>query len=351
MTNLRASSALHPRARNALVPILSVVLVALQEIFRRGGGYAVLSDDPSSLLTLQGITGVLLDGSGAAALFGASCVGLFLAVFLCGSNALRSGLIAGALAAVALGPGAAHWLSTYASAELAGMIAYAATFGAGWAVITLPLAGRIRTRRPHLPGGDAARSALVSTRALFFAIIILFEAWMIGRICVDVSTADYLVALTSGRVDALWLPTLLFVAASGVAFATGTSWGTMSILLPNVVGLAAAVGAEHEIGSLGLVIACIGAVLEGAIFGDHCSPISDTTVLSSVASASDHVDHVRTQAPYALLVAAVAIAAGYIPALALDFWSFPLALVTGLAALLATLLLFGSSADPRDDPV
>jgi Na+/H+ antiporter NhaC len=125
----------------------------------------------------------------------------------------------------------------------------------------------------------------------------------------------------------------------------------MSILLPNVVGLAAAVGAEHEIGSLGLVIACIGAVLEGAIFGDHCSPISDTTVLSSVASASDHVDHVRTQAPYALLVAAVAIAAGYIPALALDFWSFPLALVTGLAALLATLLLFGSSADPRDDPV
>ncbi len=91
-----------------------------------------------------------------------------------------------------------------------------------------------------------------------------------------------------------------------------------------------------------MVVVCIGAVLEGSIFGDHCSPISDTTVLSSVASASDHVDHVRTQAPYALLVAAIAILTGYLPSLAFPFWSFPLALATALAAMLATLFLLGS---------
>ncbi len=341
MTELRASSDIAPRARNALIPILAVVLVAMQEIFRRGGGYAVLADDPASLLTLPGITGVLLDGSGASALFSASCVGLFLTLFLSGSNGLRGGLVAGVVAAVALGPPLEGELAAYLGEGLAGPLAYAGPFVAGWALVGWPL-GLWRTRRGHLLGRDAARAALVSTRALTIAIIILFEAWMIGRVCVDVSTADYLVALTSGRVDALWLPTLLFVAASGVSFATGTSWGTMSILLPNVVGLAAAVGAQHEIGSLGLVVVCIGAVLEGSIFGDHCSPISDTTVLSSVASASDHIDHVRTQAPYALLVAAIAILTGYLPSLAFPFWSFPLALATGLGAMLATLLLLGS---------
>ena len=236
MTELRASSDIAPRARNALIPILAVVLVAMQEIFRRGGGYAVLADDPARLLILPGITGVLLDGSGASALFSASCVGLFLTLFLSGSNGLRGGLVAGVVAAVALGPTLEGELAAYLGEGLAGPLAYAGPFVAGWALVGWPL-GLWRTRRGHLPGRDAARAALVSTRALTIAIIILFEAWMIGRVCVDVSTADYLVALTSGRVDALWLPTLLFVAASGVSFATGTSWGTMSILLPNVVGL------------------------------------------------------------------------------------------------------------------
>ncbi len=341
LTGLRASSDIAPRARNAMLPILAVVLVALQEIFRRGGGYAVLADDPALLLTLPGLTGVLLDGSGATALFTASCVGLILTVFLSGSNGLRGGLVAGVLAAVAFAPPLEGELSVYLGGGLAGPLAYTGVFAAGWALVGWPL-GFWRTRRGHLPGRDAARAALISTRALTIAIVILFEAWMIGRVCVDVSTADYLVALTSGRVDALWLPTLLFVAASGVSFATGTSWGTMSILLPNVVGLAAAVGLQHEIGSLGMVVVCIGAVLEGSIFGDHCSPISDTTVLSSVASASDHVDHVRTQAPYALLVAAIAVLTGYLPSLAFPFWSFPLALATALAAMLATLFLLGS---------
>jgi len=108
----------------------------------------------------------------------------------------------------------------------------------------------------------------------------------------------------------------VFVTASAVAFATGTSWATMSILIPLVIPLIVALGGAggFETGqSAVLLSATISAVLAGAIFGDHCSPISDTTVLSSMASACDHMDHVRTQLPYALTAALLAIAAGYVP--------------------------------------
>ena len=94
-----------------------------------------------------------------------------------------------------------------------------------------------------------------------------------------------------------------------------------------------------------MVVVCVGAVLEGAIFGDHCSPISDTTVLSSVASGSDHVDHVRTQAPYALVVGAVALGVGYLPLLWLPGWKPLASLVLGGLALAAVLWSFGRSAD------
>ena len=86
---------------------------------------------------------------------------------------------------------------------------------------------------------------------------------------------------------------VMFALACVVAFATGSSWSTMAILLPNVVGLAYAMGPETALGALGMVVVSIGAVLDGSIFGDHCSPISDTTVLSSVSSGSDHIDHVN----------------------------------------------------------
>jgi Na+/H+ antiporter NhaC len=123
----------------------------------------------------------------------------------------------------------------------------------------------------------------------------------------------------------------------------------MGILLPNVIGLAAALGAEHPIGSVGMIVVCIGAVLEGSIFGDHCSPISDTTVLSSVSSASDHIDHVRTQAPYALLTAAVAVVTGYLPTLLWDGWSFTLAMTTGLASMVLVLALVGRKTPETEE--
>ena len=95
----------------------------------------------------------------------------------------------------------------------------------------------------------------------------------------------------------------LFLVSAFIAFATGSSWGTFAIMLPLAVPLAASFNAEAIVVSLPLVVS---AVLGGGVFGDHCSPISDTSVISSMAAASDHIDHVRTQLPYALVAGTVA---------------------------------------------
>jgi len=156
-------------------------------------------------------------------------------------------------------------------------------------------------------------AAFTTLRSMGIAIVILYLAWMIGRVCGDLGTAPYLTELVNDTLRPELLPIILFLLAGVVAFSTGSSWSTMGILLPLVVGLSFSLGETIELGGLGLMILSIGAVLEGAIFGDHCSPISDTTVLSSIAAASDHIDHVRTQAPYALSTMTIAIVAGYFP--------------------------------------
>ena len=137
---------------------------------------------------------------------------------------------------------------------------------------------------------------------------------------------------------AAWLPTIVFLLAAVIAFATGTSWGTMGILLPMVVPLAAgllgAAGASLVPGS-SVLLGSIGGVLAGAIFGDHCSPISDTTVLSSQSSGCDHIAHVRTQMPYALVVGVIAIVLGTLPAgYGVSVWILlPLAIVVMIVVL------------------
>jgi Na+/H+ antiporter NhaC len=154
-----------------------------------------------------------------------------------------------------------------------------------------------------------------------------------------------MVAAVSDVLDPRLLPTLVFTLAALTAFATGTSWGTMGILIPLAVptayGVAQAAGFDpaeaHRI-----LLGAISAVLAGAIFGDHCSPISDTTVMSSMASACDHVDHVRTQLPYAIAVALVSVFTGYLPAA--FGWPTPLCLLLGAAVLGGGLACFGRRA-------
>ena len=117
----------------------------------------------------------------------------------------------------------------------------------------------------------------------------------------------------SERLDVRLLPTVVFLLAGTIAFSTGTSWGTMGILTPLAIALALKMQATSRPDDA-IVLATCGSVLAGAIFGDHCSPISDTTVLSSQASGCNHVAHVRTQMPYALVVAMICICLGTLPA-------------------------------------
>lgn len=176
------------------------------------------------------------------------------------------------------------------------------------------------------------------------AVLVLLLAWSIGKVCGEVGTANYLVALFQDLMSAQWLPIILFVAACFIAFATGSSWTTMAILQPNVVLLAYQLGEQTTLGGEALLILSIGAVLEGAIFGDHCSPISDTTVLSSTASRCRHIEHVRTQAPYALVTAFVAICAAYVP---VALWNVNPFYCLAVGAVLLILIVRFVGRNPR----
>ena len=140
---------------------------------------------------------------------------------------------------------------------------------------------------------------------------ILLLAWGLKASCDRLMTGQFLATMLSDVVSPLWFPLLVFVCASVTSFATGTSWGTMAILIPTAIPVAFSL----DNGVYGLTtIICLGAVLDGAIFGDHCSPLSDTTILSSIASSCDPLHHVRTQLPYSLTVATIALVCGYLPA-------------------------------------
>ena len=158
---------------------------------------------------------------------------------------------------------------------------------------------------------------LNGVKSMVYAMVILILAWSLGSIAADLSTAQYVLHVTRGLFSPNLLPAMTFIVAAMMGFATGTSWGTMAILTPIVIPMAYHLPIEAGIDvsvQTSILLGTIAAVLSGACFGDHCSPISDTTILSSMASGSDHIDHVKTQLPYALLAAGVATVFGYIPA-------------------------------------
>ncbi len=140
----------------------------------------------------------------------------------------------------------------------------------------------------------------VGAKSMFAAIIILFFAWSIGSVIGDMKTGAYLSSLVQGNIGLHWLPVILFILSGLMAFSTGTSWGTFGIMLPIAGDMAGAT-------DLALMLPMLSAVLAGSVFGDHCSPISDTTILSSTGARCKHIDHVATQLPYALSMALVSI--------------------------------------------
>lgn len=132
-------------------------------------------------------------------------------------------------------------------------------------------------------------------------VTVLLLAFAISGVARDLGTGVYLAGLAEGGLPPWAAPAVFFVAAGAMAFSTGTSWGTFAIMLPLALPSVAVLGLDAPL--------VVGAVLSGGIFGDHCSPISDTTIIASMASGSDLVDHVNTQLPYALLGGAAAVAA------------------------------------------
>lgn len=147
------------------------------------------------------------------------------------------------------------------------------------------------------------------TKTLMITGVILILAWSLSSVIKEVGTAKFMINYLSGAIPAFLLPSIIFVLGSIISFSTGTAYGTMGILMPLAIPLAHSINPE-----MGYVVVSTSAVLTGAIFGDHCSPISDTTILSSMGAGCDHIEHVKTQMPYAIYVASCTILFGYIPA-------------------------------------
>jgi len=183
-------------------------------------------------------------------------------------------------------------------------------------------------------------------RATLFGMIILVLAWSLSDVTAALNTASFLVTLLAGSLPVAFIPAIAFILAAITAFTTGTSWGTMAILMPLVIPLAWAVMTVSGIADpsgMHILYSSVACVLAGAVWGDHCSPISDTTVLSSIASGCNHIEHVRTQLPYALLVGVAALLVGTIPG---GFGLHPaISILAGIAVLYAVLRTIGRRAE------
>ena len=200
-----------------------------------------------------------------------------------------------------------YWAAAFSNANSGRVLFNAALIGSALALLLATNRRDAQGTRP-ITLGSALLTYVRGVVGIQYAIAILVLAWAIKEACTDVGTADYLTAILSPLISPTILPLLIFLLAATVAFSIGTSWATMAILVPTVVPLA------HNLGGLPLTVLAAAAVLDGAIFGDHCSPISDTTVMSSIASSCDHLDHVRTQIPYALITMGCAAVFGYLGA-------------------------------------
>ncbi|NIB98214.1 Na+/H+ antiporter NhaC family protein [Halobacterium sp. R2-5] len=154
----------------------------------------------------------------------------------------------------------------------------------------------------HIDVAEGMETVLDGFGIMLHAVSILVLAWSIGSVASALGTGTYVTNVAEGFVSPTLLPVVILFTAAVISFSIGTSWGTMSLVTPVAVPLAWSVGSQDP----QMVAVAVGAVFSGSIFGDHCSPISDTTILSSTFAGSDHIDHVRTQMYYAVTVIVVA---------------------------------------------
>lgn len=163
----------------------------------------------------------------------------------------------------------------------------------------------ISMRIQGIPLKDIMDAATDGIKGAVPAVMILALAYTLKSLSVTMGTADYIIQMTEGFITPQVLPAITFLIAAFIAFSTGTSWGTFAITMPIALPLAFALSGGQV---SPLVMASFAAVAGGGVFGDHCSPLSDTTILASTGAAADHIDHVKTQLPYALITGGLALA-------------------------------------------
>ena len=219
-----------------------------------------------------------------------------------------------------------------------------------WASLLGALTAAVMTTgQGILSGHETVDAWFGGVKAMMFAMIVLVLAWALSAVTNDLNTANYLVSILAGTLSPALVPAVIFLLSAITAFTTGTSWGTLGILMPLVVPLTWAVLGANGIADqehMHILYSAIACNLAGAVWGDHCSPISDTTVLSSMASGCDHIEHVRTQMPYAILVGMVAVLIGTIP----GGYGFPplFSILAGIGVLLFFLNRFGRQSDDAE---
>jgi Na+/H+ antiporter NhaC len=229
---------------------------------------------------------------------------------------------------------------------------YAALLWASLAGVTIALLLPITQRL--MPLRELMSGMVGGFKAMLLALVVLVLAWSIGGVTEQLHTAEYVVGLTEGVLSPHWIGVLVFITAALIAFATGTSWGTMAILMPLVVPVAhgIAISAGHAPGSTiynAALMGAISSVLAGSVWGDHCSPISDTTILSSMATGCDHIEHVRTQLPYAIGIGILGLLIGEIPAgYGMSPW---ISILAGAVVIVAGVLWLGRRADAVEAPL
>ncbi|MCR2097927.1 Na+/H+ antiporter NhaC family protein [Campylobacter upsaliensis] len=221
--------------------------------------------------------------------------------------------------------------SAFGSADSSIVLFQAALFAAIVAIF-------IGVRRRIFNIKEAIETWIYGWKTMIFTIVLLLLAWSLSSIVKDLGTSTFITHLLADKLSEFILPATIFAFASLISFAIGTSYGTMGVLMPLAVPLAFEVAKLNGLEGEALhhyMVLNISCVLTGAIFGNHCSPISDNVILSSMSAKCDHMEHVRTQIPYALFICAISLFTGYIPtALGLSVW-----LVLPLNFILIALLL------------
>lgn len=277
-STMEAKADIPCRWPNAVIPVGVLVLTMLGGLFVTGGGWATVQDHPTAIAS------------------------------------------------------ATVWRDAFSNGATGVVLCWAAVAGSITAIL-LAIGQRLLTVREAL--GAWWQGAV----SMGMAAGLLTLAWTLNGVCSDLGTAFYLVAAFKDLVSPTLIPALVFAMGAVTSFAVGSSWSTMAILVPTTLPLAYAVGQQAPMGGVAVMMVTVGAVLDGALVGDHCSPLADTTLMTSITTSCDLLDHVVTQLPYGVLGVVVALVAGYVPAgLGAPVWA---CYAGGIGLCVAVLLVVG----------